>query len=170
MKAPQIAEELRARADADQKVRSRLPEQGPWPPDIAQEMRAIDTDNTAALRRIIDVHGWPGHALVGEGGAQAAYLIAQHSPDPAFQRHARELLAQAVESGDARPSQLAYLTDRCLVAQGQMQIYGTQFYDLHDGAGYRPRPIADVTDLDVRRAAVGLEPWEQARARITGRP
>ncbi|MFB7763502.1 DUF6624 domain-containing protein [Streptomyces xiamenensis] len=169
MRAPQIAEELRARADADQEVRSRLPEQGPWPPEITKEMRAIDTDNTAALRRIVDAHGWPGHALVGEDGAQAAYLIAQHSPDPAFQRRARDLLAQAVESGDARPSQLAYLTDRCLVAQGEMQLYGTQFYDPHDGAGWRPRPIADVAGLDARRAAVGLGPWEQTRAKITGR-
>jgi hypothetical protein len=35
-------------------------------------MRTADADNTAALRRIIDQHGWPGHTLVGEQAANAA--------------------------------------------------------------------------------------------------
>lgn len=47
---------------------------------------------------------------------------------------------------------LAYLTDRVLLAEGQPQEYGTQ---VRDG---RPRELRAPESVDERRAAVGLEP------------
>jgi hypothetical protein len=35
--------------------------------------------HASRLRQIIAVFGWPGHALVGERGARAAWRIALHS-------------------------------------------------------------------------------------------
>ena len=48
---------------------------------VAERMEAarIDVANTDRLRAITAEHGWPGRALVGEEGAEAAWLIAQHA-------------------------------------------------------------------------------------------
>ncbi|GAB2923425.1 DUF6624 domain-containing protein [Streptomyces mayteni] len=97
--------------------------------------------------------------------------MAQHADaDPQFQRRARDLLAEAVARGEASRSHLAYLTDRCLVHEGQPQLYGTQYYDNFDGAGMRPRPIADPDHLDERRAEAGLGPHAEHDARMRDRP
>ncbi|WP_411978389.1 DUF6624 domain-containing protein [Streptomyces scopuliridis] len=80
-------------------------------------MFRIDAGNTSWLKQVIAEHGWPGVALVGERGAEEAWLLAQHADlAPAFQRQALELLKAAVTAGDASPRHLAYLTDRVLAA------------------------------------------------------
>ncbi|MGW2689537.1 hypothetical protein ACWC6I_41055 [Streptomyces sp. NPDC001414] len=58
-------------------------------------------------------HGWPGVALVGEQGADEAWLLAQHADlDPAFQRQALGLLTVVVAAGDALTRHQAHLSDR----------------------------------------------------------
>ncbi|MDT0322092.1 DUF6624 domain-containing protein [Streptomyces millisiae] len=167
----ELAAELLRRRDEDQHVRGLLPDTGPWPSDVLERMRRIDADNTAFLKRVIAAHGWPGLSLVGRHAANAAWLIAQHSDaDPEFQRHARDLIAEAVAKGEAPRRHLAYITDRCLVHEGQPQLYGTQYFDNGDGAGVRPRPIADLDRLDQRRAEAGLSPYAEHDARMRKRP
>ncbi|UXX97440.1 hypothetical protein N7U49_47455 [Streptomyces sp. AD2-2] len=159
-----LATELHRRAEEDQAVR-RLPAGT----HDGREMRRIDVGNTAWLQQVIAEHGWPGVALAGEQGAEEAWLLAQHADlDPAFQRHALELLKAAVEAGDASPRHLAYLTDRVLVAAGEPQVYGTQYTHDPDGSNLRPQPVADPDRLDERRAAMGLEPAAAYDRRMHG--
>lgn len=161
---------LRCRAD-DQEVRSLLPKAGAWPAELVELMRRVDADNTEALKRIIAEIGWPLRSVVGEGAAEGAWLIAQHTPDPEFQIQARDLMAEAVARGEASPAHLAYLIDRCLVAQGREQLYGTQYVDTGDGLGWRLRPVSDPERLDERRAQVGLGPHADHDQRMKeGRP
>ena len=90
-------------------------------------MEAADVANLPWLRQVITDVGWPGKSLVGEDGAGAAWLLAQHADrDPAFQRRCLDLLTDAVERGEATIMQQAYLTDRVLLHEGQPQEYGTQ--------------------------------------------
>ena len=49
---------------------------------------------------------------------------------------------------------LAYLTDRVLLAEGKKQIYGTQVTQV-DGK-WAPRELEDEKNVDKRRADVGL--------------
>ncbi|MGA5499473.1 DUF6624 domain-containing protein [Streptomyces cinereoruber] len=148
-----LAAELRRRAEQDQAARHRASRTGD-----GAELARIDTDNTAWLKAVITQHGWPGITLVGEQGADEAWLLVQHADlDPDFQRHTLGLLEQAVAAGDALPRHLAYLTDRVAVAVGELQIYGTQYTQDPDGSNLRPHPIADPGQLDARRAAAGLE-------------
>jgi len=143
-------EELRAellrRVAADQDARHAL--------DL-QATAAADGENLPWLRRVITDVGWPGKSLVGEDGAQAAWLLAQHCDgDPAFQRRCLDLLTAAVERGEATVVQQAYLTDRVLLHEGKPQEYGTQAM-ARDGR-FEPRKLRDPDHVDQRRASIGL--------------
>ena len=119
---------------------------------------AIDADNLAWLKEVVAEVGWPGESMVGEDGAHAAWLLAQHADqDPAFQRRCLELLTQAVASGDAAAAALAYLTDRVLLVEGKAQEYGTQFVGRE--SGWTPRRLRDPETVDERRATCRLERW-----------
>jgi hypothetical protein len=125
----------------------------------------VDAANTARMKRIVAERGWPGRSLVGEDGAQAAWLLVQHADhDPAFQRACLELLSHAVQAGEADARQQAYLTDRVLLAEGNQQRYGTQFMLV--GGSWQPRPLTDPDHVDERRRQVGLEPLADYRQRF----
>ncbi|MFI7465980.1 DUF6624 domain-containing protein [Nonomuraea sp. NPDC049646] len=153
----ELRAELLERMRRDQEVRLSLPRSGPVSEDLMERWTTVDADNTAYLKQVIDEHGWPGRDLVGDEGAQAAWLLAQHADhDLAFQQRCLELLRDAVGQGQAAPRHLAYLVDRVRVGEGRPQVFGTQ-YHAPDGV-FQPRPIEDRDRLDERRAEAGLEP------------
>lgn len=124
-----------------------------------------DRERTDRLAEIVDEHGWPTHDLVGEDGASAAWLIAQHSDlDPRFQAQALELMRAAVDEGQADPTELAYLEDRVALNQGGPQTYGTQVGCV-DGRA-EPADLADPETVDERRAALGLQPLAEYLAEL----
>ena len=147
---PGLREELLHMAEVDQDARRHLdrhpgldqgvPEQELTAAERADldHLRAVDASNTARMRTIIGQHGWPGRSLVGDDGAQAAWL------------------GHAVKAGQADAGHHAYLTDRVLLAEGNQQLYGTQVMLV--GGTWQPRPSADPDRVDDRRRQVGLEP------------
>lgn len=145
----------------DQEARWRwIRERDGW-----ETVQRIDRDNTAWLAGILEEHGWPGAALVGEDGAHAAWLIAQHADDDrAFQRLCLNRMS-ATPAGDVAPLDLAYLTDRVLIAESSEQVYGTQCTS-RDGE-WQPLPLREPDTVDARRAAVGLSPLREYLAQIT---
>ena len=152
-----LARELERRVERDQEVRT---DDAPLTEDRLATWAAVDHGNTAWLKGIIERHGWPGRALVGDTAAEHAWLLAQHADhDPAFQQRCLDLLAEAVVQGDASPINLAYLTDRVRLASGQRQLYGTQ-YEPAPGGGWQPRPIQDPDLVNERRSAIGMHPIE----------
>jgi hypothetical protein len=62
---------------------------------------------------------------------------------------------------------VAYLKDRVLLHRGEPQLYGTQ-YMIRDGV-LTLWTVQDPEGLDERRAALGLEPEAQHRARMLAR-
>jgi hypothetical protein len=154
-------EELRAellwRAATDQEARQSSDDEA---------MAAIDGENLPWLRQVVADAGWPGKSLVGEDGAQAAWLLAQHADrDPAFQRRCLDLLTAAAERGEATVVQQAYLIDRVLLHEGKPQEYGTQAIG-RDGR-FVPRKLRDPDHVDERRASVGLGPLADYLAGMT---
>lgn len=112
---------------------------------------AFDTESTRVLREVVAREGWPGRSRVGEDGATAAFLLAQHSPDLAFQKEVLGLL-HAQPPGEVDPTHTAYLHDRICIREGRPQRYGTQVQ-----ADGQPFPL-EPGDVDLRRAGEGLEP------------
>lgn len=163
--------ELLARRDEDQRIRLAIPpshesqEGERIAQEFADEWARIDEDNTAWLAELVAARGWPGRSLVGDDGASAAWLLAQHADRrPHLQRVFLERLRAAVAEGEAFERELAYLEDRQRVNAGRPQLYGTQF-TVH-GEEFGPQPIEDPGHLDERRAAVGLEPFADYEARM----
>lgn len=144
-----LRRELLRRRDVDQ---APFREGGTADPEA---MRLVATNNADWLKAVIDEVGWPGRRLVGEDGAHAAWLLAQHSDhDPEFQRRCLGLLEDAVARKDAAGDCYAYLLDRVRVNDGRPQLYGTQFR--RTDVGVEALPIEDPEHVDERRAALGM--------------
>jgi hypothetical protein len=141
-----LRRELLAMQEADQAERTGAAA-GSW----------NDDERTERLAEIVDEHGWPASDLVGDDGASAAWLIAQHSDqDVDFQERALELMRAAAEEGHADRTELAYLEDRVALNRGGAQTYGTQVGCV-DGRA-EPARLADPEGVEQRRAEVGLQP------------
>lgn len=175
VKAPELRGELLTRTKMDQDARKALTQwmkvHGPDSTGAAAartgeekaelekltaKMKAADEDNTRWLQGVVEKQGWPTNTLVGTDGANAAWLLVQHADrDPKFQRRCLDLMAR-LPAGEVSQSNLAYLTDRVLLAEGKKQRYGTQV-TVVDGK-WAPRPLEDEANVDKRRAAAGLSP------------
>jgi hypothetical protein len=88
------------------------------------------------LVQILDTYGWPGKRLVGEDGAEAAWLLALHTmPDPQVLRRCLRLLeAAAAAAGEAEPWQVAFLVDRVSLVERNVQVVGTTICRQADGS------------------------------------
>ena len=152
-------DELLRRMEKDQAA--RLAHDDDW-----QQVVAVDAENLPWLENLVDEFGWPGRSLVGEDGAHAAWLLVQHADaNPAFQRRCLDLMTEAVERAEATRRDLAYLTDRVLLAEGQPQEYGTQMWGTEDG--WTPKNLRDPDNVEARRAAVSIGPLSEYVERIS---
>ncbi len=168
----QVAKEIKERVATDQAARKAFTDwtkKNGQPNDpkitLAQktelllkvtEMSKTDQDNTAWLKKVVDRHGWLTASKVGAEAASSAWLMVQHADkDPKFQRKCLDLMAP-LPPGEVKPSDLALLTDRVLLAEGKKQLYGSQFEA--KGGKWMPKPIEDEAHVDERRKKVGLPP------------
>ena len=150
---PELRQELLAMMKADQDARVRLLRDDQ---QAAEFVRALDRRHTARMHEIVAKFGWPGRSLVGRDGAKAAWLLVQHADhDRAFQK---ECLGRMHKSpaGEVEPHDLAYLTDRVLLAEGKPQRYGTQL-EAKNGK-LEPRLLEEPDRVDERRQSIGLAP------------
>ena len=130
--------------------------------NLAGDMGSIDAVNTAEMKRIVEQHGWPTRSMVGNDGAEAAWLLVQHADrDVPFQRKCLTLMNAELDRKEVFPGNVAYLTDRVLVNQGRLQLYGTQFQSI--GGGIRMRPVLEPEHLEERRARMGLSSMKKFR-------
>jgi hypothetical protein len=161
----ELRRELLTMVALDMDVRGGLIRRGVLYDGYHPEMEAIHVRNASRLKEILSEHGWPAPALVGDDGADAAWLIVQHSiGDPPFQRQCLRLLQDAAESSDVLLWQAAMLEDRIKMFEGRPQIYGTQLETGSDGR-VRPYLLEDPEHVEQRRSRVGLEPLNKRLAR-----
>jgi hypothetical protein len=154
---PGLRAELLRRMERDQAARQA---------DDPEAFGQVDAENLPWLKKVITETGWPGRSIVGDDGASAAWLLVQHADsDPAFQRQCLDLLTEAASHGEATKAQVAFLTDRVLLAEGKPQEFGTQAIG-RDGQ-WVPCDLRDPGHVDQRRAAMSLGSLADNLARIT---
>jgi len=156
-------------AAEDLRVRGELAADGSLFQGYHPRMREVHDRHAARLSQVLARHGWPGRSLVGEDGAEAAWLVLQHAiGHPALQRVGLRLLSQAVAAGEAPPAQAAMLEDRIRIHEGRPQRFGTQLdWDRNDELS--PLPIEDEEGVDARRREAGLAPLAEHVRRVRER-
>jgi hypothetical protein len=156
-----ISDELLQMAAEDIRVREELARSGELFEGYHPRMREVHERNAARLLELIESHGWPTRALVGEEGANAAWLILQHAiGNPSLQRRGLVLMKEAQPGGEVSRVHVAMLEDRIRVNEGRGQRYGTQF-DWDSGGLLSPLPLEDADGVDRRRIEVGLPPLDE---------
>ena len=153
-------------AAVDQALRAELIADGSLFEDYHPRVAALHLPNAERLLAIMEARGWPAASLVGDDGAQAAWLVLQHAiGSPAVMRRGLELLQAAVERGEVEPSQVAMVEDRIRTLEGRPQRYGTQ-HDWDERGELSPLPIEHAADVDERRRTVGLGPLDEQTQRL----
>lgn len=160
--------------EEDQRVRAELAATGELFQGYAPKMAEVHHRHAQELEAMIEQYGWLGKSLVGEDGAQAAWLILQHAiGHPELQRKCLPLLQEAVERGEAEPAHAAYLEDRIRFFERRPQRYGTHF-DWDESGQMSPYLLEDPERVDEYRRAVGLPPLadciEETRKNIGEEP
>jgi hypothetical protein len=157
---------LLAMAAADQALRTELAADGSLFSAYHPRMAALHRQHAQRLLAILETQGWPTTSVVGEDGAEAAWLIVQHAiGSAAVMRQGLAFLSAAAERGEAEWWRVAQLDDRIRVLEGRPQRYGTQ-HDWDDRGELSPQPIEDATGVHARRDAVGLEPLAAQTERL----
>jgi hypothetical protein len=162
-----LRQEILAMAENDLSVRQELVADGSLGNrGYHPRMEVLHKENASRLATIIEQHGWPGESLVGEDGARAAWLIAQHAiGNPPFMRRCLSLLKQAASENEVPRWQAAMLEDRIRMYEGRPQVYGTQFQPNKNGE-FIPYTIDSPESVNDRRRAVGLNTLEERIAEI----
>jgi hypothetical protein len=156
-----LRDELLAMAGEDARVHTELSNDGSIYHGYHPRMREVHERHAGRLQEIIDENGWPGRTLVGDDGARAAWLVAQHAIGlPAFLRECLKLQESAAACDEIPRWQPAFLLDRIRMYEGKPQVYGTHFLPDENGVS-QPHPIEDPAGLDDRRHSIGLEPMAE---------
>jgi len=155
----ELRRELLAMREEDMTVRDELMQSGELGGHYVPRMEMVHVRNAARLRELISRHGWPAEDIAGKDGAEAAWIIAQHSVgEPQFQHEVLGLLHDCAAENRIPAWHAAYLEDRIAMYEGRPQRYGSQWIDDSRDGRARPWKLADPHRVNELRAAVGLKP------------
>lgn len=154
-----LRDELMAMRAEDLKVRQELVDSGELGGAYVPRMEAVHVRNAQRLKEIVIQFGWPDQQKVGDGGAEAAWLIAQHAIGlPDLQRSFLHLLQEAAQERRVPRWHAAYLEDRIAMYEGRPQRYGTQWLDDPVDGRTRPWNLVEADRVNEFRKEAGLRP------------
>lgn len=113
----------------------------------------VDLVNNDLIKRVIKQHGYPTQKMIGEKGMQAFWLLVQHQDNDI------DLQKQCLKRCDFEPKNVAFLTDRILLAENKKQKFGTQYMIKNNKLVIRP--VVDVKNLNKRRIECDLNTVEE---------
>lgn len=167
---PKTKEEAATMLDSileeDQKYRLQIPEIEKEFGSESTEMKEhndliarTDSANLIVVKYIIETYGWLGPKDVGYNANSAIFLVIQHA-DIKTQENYIPTMREAVSEGNARSGQLALLEDRVAIANGELQIYGSQVGIYEKTGEYYVLPLFEPEKVNERRHSVGLDSIE----------
>ena len=123
---------------------------------LAMKMKEVDQKNLEAIKVILNDCGWL--EALDEEAHNALFIILQHGDYETMKQY-YPTVAQMMEKGKLAKDDWAAMTDRLLMNEGKLQIYGTQTFA--DGQnGNWVWPVEKPEELPSRRTAVGLPDME----------
>lgn len=157
-----LKEELLSMQEEDQELMRELLASGETGSlEFHPRMKALYEKHTIRMKEIIKEHGWPGFALVGEEGAEAAWLIVQNAAlDKDFMKLCLSLLQESSAKGDVASYFFPYLQDKILTMSSKARIFSSQF-DLDEQGVAHQKPGQDPRTVDEMREGFGLEPLHE---------
>lgn len=123
--------------------------------DYLKLMKDQDSINLIKIQKILNTYGWPGADIVGDKGDSCIFLVIQHA-DQETQEKYLPIMREAVQKGNAKARNLAFLEDRVALRKGERQIYGSQIGPDPETGEWTGAPLIDPDSVDKRRAEVGL--------------
>jgi len=123
-------------------------------------MAEEDSASLAAVKEILDEHGWVGKSEVGGKANMTLFLVIQHSPLEVQQQYL-PLMKESVEKGESSGRHLALLVDRVRMRNGKPQLYGSQITMDKESGEQVVYDVYKPEYVDQRRAEVGLEPLNE---------
>jgi hypothetical protein len=129
--------------------------------EFVPRMVAIDVQDTADMKALLNIYGWIKISIFGEVADNQAWLIIQHADqDPGFQKEVLTTLESLWPAKETNSRNYAYLYDRVAASwsdptKRQPQRYGTQGQCQAPG-DWQPLPLESLTHLDEWRKEVGL--------------
>lgn len=152
----ELRQRLLEMAEQELRLHAELSQTGEIFKGYAPRLEKLNQEQARELEKILDEHGWLSEALVGEDGAHAAWVTAQHGISlPDFQRKFLVLLKNAAERGEAPLAAAAFLEDKINFFERKPQRYGTQF-DWDEKGQMSPWTLEDPSRVDEYRKSVGL--------------
>jgi hypothetical protein len=161
MNYSKIAKQIIELKNADLLFREKLIETKKLSEGYNHEMENLHMHNAELLNEIIDKIGFPTIEKVGIEASESAWLIIQHAiSNPDFMKKCLNLLENIIVENQAFEINLAHLTDRIAVLEGQPQLYGTQF-DWDKNGELSPNTFDDLLKVNARRLKIGLNTLEE---------
>lgn len=130
--------------------------------DSLRTFRAkIYEDQFKQLLNFVSDYGWLGRSLVGEDGAEAAWLIAQHGTyAPIEQVKLLPKILSAATIGEAKMTHYAHLFDLVCSHHRRPQRYGTLRWENPETGQWEIYPLEDEAQVNSFREEAGLPPLE----------
>jgi hypothetical protein len=116
---------------------------------------AVDTANQQALLDMLPPEGWFYKSVYGDGPANTAFLIIQHS-DVDLWRRFLPVLEPLVATGEVEGQSYGLMYDRLAVAEGRPQRYGTQMTCKGGKFVVDYDDLEDPDHAEERRVAMGF--------------
>ncbi len=126
-----------------------------------KKIRELHLKQANELESFVETYGWPKISLVGKEGADAAWLILQHSISrPDFMKKCFPVFQSAVQENEANIRHLACLTDGIRYFSREPQVYGS-YFDWNEKGQFSPWVIEDTENVNELRKKVGLNTLEE---------
>jgi hypothetical protein len=125
-----------------------------------KRINETDSINLWRIDSVYALYGWPSAKLAGKNAGSTFWLVIQHSPLSVQEKYL-PVMREAVNLGDARADNLAYLEDRVLMGKGLPQKYGSQFRRKENGETCLYK-LMDKQNVNNFRKEVGLFPLDQS--------
>ena len=156
-----LKSELVRMVEEERRLNEELANNGSLYEGYPPRIRELHLNQANELERIVETVGWPKSSMVGKEGADAAWLILQHSISrPDFIKKCFPIFQSAANEEEASARHLSCLIDGICYFSRKPQVYGN-YFDWNENGEFGPWIIEDPDNVNERRAQVGLNTLEE---------